>query len=142
MKVKFVPDGRSLDDEAAFSAVVAHQDVFRVALVRVVAVLDPLLLNELELPVQARVQCDENDAVLVRVVHRLVLRHVLAVGQAAAHDAATIDQAAIESKGVARMHPPDVRPEEHFAPSGSPPALGENCIRVFVVDDGGIGRVG
>ncbi len=50
---------------SAVAAVIAEQDVFVVALVGVVAVVDPLLLDELELAREACVESDEDDAALV-----------------------------------------------------------------------------
>ena len=53
-----------LDDVFASPAVIAQKHVFVVALVRVVAVLNPLLLYELELPRDAGVEGHEDDAAI------------------------------------------------------------------------------
>ena len=55
----------ALDDVLSLAAVVAHQQVFIVALVGIVAVLDPLLLHEFELAGEAGVERHEDDAALV-----------------------------------------------------------------------------
>ena len=88
---------------------VAEQQVFVAALVRIVAVFDPLLLDELELAEDAGVQDHEDDTALVGVADRLAFRHVVAIGQAAAADAAAIDELAVEAEGVARVDAADVR---------------------------------
>src|SRR5260370_39408479 len=59
--------GIALHHELALSAVVSHERVFVVPLVRVVAVLDPLLLNEFELAGKTGLCRHENyDALLAR----------------------------------------------------------------------------
>ena len=57
--------GISRDDEAALTSVIPHQNVFVVPEVRVVAVLDPLLLNELELAEDAGVERHEDHTAIV-----------------------------------------------------------------------------
>jgi hypothetical protein len=60
--------------------------------VEIEAVLDPLLLHELELPEQAGAERDEDDAVVAVVANARVTRRRLAVGQTAPQDAAAIVQ--------------------------------------------------
>jgi len=101
----------ALDEETAATVVVAHEHVLVIALSGVVAVLDPLLLDELELAGDAGVESHEDDAAVVGVGGGLVFGGEGAVGQAAAGDAAAVDEAAVEAEGVAGMNAADVGAE-------------------------------
>ena len=81
----------ALDDETSMTSVAAHQDVFVVTQMRVVAVLDPLLLYELELPGKAGVQRHEDHTAIVCVRDRLIFAGEVPIGQAATRDAAPIN---------------------------------------------------
>ena len=99
----------TLHDEFAFAAVIPDNQIFVVSLVQIVSIFDPLLLHEFELAEQACVQSHKNDAAIILVTNRLALRYILAVGEAAAHDAPAIDEFAVETKGIARVCAADVR---------------------------------
>src|ERR1700761_2677194 len=57
----------SLHDKLAASAVVAHQHIFVVAQMRIIAVFDPLLLYELKLARDACIERHEDDSALLGV---------------------------------------------------------------------------
>src|ERR1700757_3398181 len=99
----------ALNNKAAVASVVAHEDVFVIAEVGVVAVLDPLLLYKLKLAGEAGVECHEDHAAIVRVCDRLIFCREGSVRQTAARDAATIDESSIEAERIAGMDTPDVR---------------------------------
>ena len=99
----------SLHRELAASAVVAHQYVFVVPQMRVVAVFDPLLLYELKLARDAGIESHKDNAALLCVGGGLALGDELSVWKTAPGNAAAIDQPAIESEGITRMDAPDVR---------------------------------
>src|ERR1700733_13123955 len=91
------------------ASVVAHQDVFVVPEVRVVAVLDPLLLHKLKLAGEAGIERHEDHAAIVRVRDRLAFLCERAIGQAATCDTTPIDEPSIEAECVARMDATNVR---------------------------------
>src|ERR1700691_1170580 len=91
------------------SPVIPHQDVFVVAEVRIVAVLNPLLLHEFKLPGDTRIQRHKDDTAIVRIRDGVCFGSETSIGQAAPGNAATVDEAAIEAEGIARMNPTDVR---------------------------------
>ena len=67
----------------------------------VVAVLDPLLLHELELAGDAGVEGLEDDAAVLGVRDGLAIGNVATVGQTATGDAAAINKAAVEAERIA-----------------------------------------
>ena len=124
----------------AATIVIAEQGVFVAALVRIVAVFDPLLLDEFELAEDAGVQHHEDDAAFVVVAHRLAFGHILAVGKAAAADAAAVDELAVEAEGVARIDAADVRADGAAGAIGIA-AVSEVRIAVGVGDEGRVGGI-
>src|SRR5207244_500126 len=76
---------------------------------------DPLLLDELELAGDAGVEGHEDDSAVGGVelgwIGSCVFGDVRAVGQAAAGDAAAIDEAAFKAEGIARVDTADVGSE-------------------------------
>src|ERR1700691_2399922 len=88
---------------------IADEHVFVVPLVRIVAKVDPLLLNELELAGEAGGEGHGEDAALLRVRGDLGLGDGAAVWKSASGDAAAIDQLAIEAEGIAGINATDVR---------------------------------
>jgi len=86
--------------------VAADQDIFVIAEMRIVAVLNPLLLHEFKLPGEARVQRHKDDAALFGVGDGFAHRSEAAVGEAAAGNAAAVNELAIEAEGgCARQNP-------------------------------------
>src|ERR1700722_20794441 len=75
---------------------------------RIVAVFDPLLLNELKLAREAGVERHEDDAAFFGVGNGRALGYRLAIGKSAACDAAAIDQLAVEAERIAWMNAPDM----------------------------------
>ena len=117
---------------------VAEEKVFVVAEVGIVAVSDPLLLDELELAGDAGVEGHEDDSAIGGVelgwVGSGVLGDVGAVGQTAARDAAAIDEAAFESEGVARVDAADVG-SDRAASTGGVFAVGKVGAAVGVLGE-------
>src|SRR5262245_55509704 len=107
---------------------------------RVVAVFDPLLLHEFELPKDAGVQGHEDDASIVAIVYRPAFGNILAVGQAPAHDAAPIAQPAVEAESVSWVKAPDVR-ADGAAGAVQIVSVGKGRVLVFVGNDRRIGTV-
>src|ERR1035438_524330 len=106
----------------------------------VIAVFDPLLLHEFELPEDAGVYGHEDDAAVVGIAHRLPLRHVLAIRQATPHNTAPVHQATVKSECIARVGTPNV------GANGAPESAGVAAvceIRILLVvrDDARIGLV-
>ena len=124
----------ALNREPAFALVIAQQKILVIALVSVVAVFDPLLLHEFELPEDARVQHHEDNSAIVCVVHRLAFRHIVAVRQPAPHDASPIYKASIESESVARMRAANVRTDRALR-SIRVPTIREICVLAVVGHD-------
>src|SRR5262249_17806576 len=105
------------NDELGILAVIARKRAGIVAGVEVEAILDPLLLHELELPEQAGADADEDDAVIAAVIGiAAVLGAAGAVGQAAPQDAAAVVQR--RARGGLRILRPDLR-VEHVAGVGA-----------------------
>src|SRR5580658_1377452 len=114
---------------------IAHQHVLIVALVRIVAVFDPLLLNEFELAREAGVESHEDDAAIVSVRCRLSFRGGKSIGKSAAGNAAAIDEPSIESESIARMNAPNVR-ADGTACSFEVRAIREVGVAIRILDNG------
>jgi hypothetical protein len=131
----------ALNDESAAAGVIAHQHVFLIAQMRIVAVFDPLLLHELELAGDICVERHEDDAALFLIGGGFVVRRETSVGKTTAGDAATIDQLAVEAEGIARMDTSNVRAYGAACAFGIG-TEGEVCAAAGILSDRGIGLVG
>jgi len=89
--------------------VVAHQHVFLVAEMRVVAVLDPLLLHEFKLPGDVCVERHKNNAAFFLVGGSFALCGETSIGKTSPGDAATIDELAVEAEGISWMDASNMR---------------------------------
>jgi hypothetical protein len=90
----------SLDDELATAAMITEQKVLVIALVSIVSVLDPLLLNEFKLAEKTSVQRHEDDAMLIFISNRLALGDVISIGKAAPHNTAAVDEPSVKAEAV------------------------------------------
>ena len=131
----------ALNDESAPASVIAHEHVFLVAEMRIVAVLDPLLLHELELPGDVCIERHEDDAAFFLIGGGFAVCREASVGEATAGDAATIDQLAVEAEGISRMDTSNVRAYWAARAFGIG-TEGEVCAAAGVLGDRGIGSVG
>src|SRR4051812_18591614 len=122
------------------TTVIAHQHVFFIAETGIIAVLNPLLLNELKLAGKARIQRHEDHAALLGVGDGLVLPGEATIREAPAGNAATVDEPAIEAESVAGMNPAYVRAHGTACSLGirgigevraAAPILGEGRIGIF-----------
>ena len=105
-----------------------------------VAAVQPLRLDELELPRDARLQAHEDDAAILAVVIGFRWQR-LAVGDAAADESMTVDELAVEGQAVPRVHAADVRSDRAGEPVGIV-AVAEGVVAVFVAGEGGIRPLG
>src|SRR4051794_7285669 len=113
--------------------------VLVVAEVEDVAVVEPLDLDALELPRDARVEADEHEPAVLAVVLGLALRQRRPVRHPAPDDAMAEAQPPVEAEGVARVRAADVRAEraaQAVAVAGPVPEV------VGAVGGGVEGRVG
>src|SRR4051794_3642348 len=113
--------------------------VLVVAEVEDVAVVQPLDLDALELPRDARVEADEHEPAVLAVVLGLALRQRRPVRHPAPDDAVAEGQPPVEAEGVARVRAADVRAEraaQAVAVAGPVPEV------VGAVGGGVEGRVG
>src|SRR6478752_111401 len=90
--------------------VIPDEWILVVALIEVVAVVHPLLLNELELLRDTRVEGNEDQAVFSAVVAECIRRSVGTVRNASANDAPAVHQLPAETERVSRIRAPDMRP--------------------------------
>src|SRR6185312_12690287 len=128
-------------------AVASHQEVFVVAEMSIIAIGDPLLLNELELPGEIGVERHENytavDSIQLRCLlrrNRSIVRSVRPIRQATPRDAAAIDEAPFEAESIARMHTADVRSDGATC-AGCVVTIFEIGASVGILSDGWIGAV-
>jgi hypothetical protein len=131
----------ALNDESAAAAMIAHEHVFLVAQMRIVAVFDPLLLHELELAGDVRVERHEDDTALFLIGGGFAVCRETSVGKTTAGDATTIDQLAVEAEGIARMDTSNVRPYGTACAVGIG-TEGEVCAAAGILSDRGIRSVG
>ena len=99
----------ALHDESTVASMIAHERIFVVAEVRIVAVLNPLLLHEFKLPRDARIQRHEDDTAILGIRDGISVGREASIGQAAPGNAATVDEPAIEAEGIAGVNATDVR---------------------------------
>src|SRR4051794_14812396 len=87
----------------------AQHGILVVALPEGVAILDPLLLNELELPGDAGIEREEHQS--AAAVFGFASLPFWAIGDATSNQPVAVDEPAVEPQAVARIGPSDMRAE-------------------------------